>query len=190
MDAAIIVTRVLKESRLISSLMGMATDEIFPGIVKEIEVLEQYPGSNELSESGRALANNASRLMFEDLAARHPKRAETMASAIETLGTTMPDSIIIDNYDWASLGTAIMVDVGGSKGIVCRQLTEHFPKLSFIVLDLEETAAAGRDTLSPEFNERITYMTHDFFTPQLVKDADVYFFRAGSTSIASKYCEI
>ena len=117
MDGAIIVSRVLKESRFISSLMGMATDETFPRLVKETEALEQYPGSNELSESGRALANNASRLMFEDLATRHPKRAETMASAIETLGTMMPDSIIIDNYDWASFGTATMVNVGGGKGL-------------------------------------------------------------------------
>jgi hypothetical protein len=143
MDGAIIVSRVLKESRFISSLMGMATDETFPRLVKETEALEQYPRSNELSESGWALANNASRLMFEDLATRHPKRAETMASAIETLGTMMPDSIIIDNYDWASLGTATMVDVGGSKGLVCRQLAKNFPKPSFIVQDLEETAASG-----------------------------------------------
>jgi hypothetical protein len=86
-DAAIMVSRVLKESRFISRLMRMATDEIFLRLPKEIEALEQYPGSNELSESGWASANNASRLMFEDLAARHPKGAENMASAIETLGT-------------------------------------------------------------------------------------------------------
>ena len=46
MNAAIIVSRVLKESRFISSLMGMATDEIFPRLVKEIEVLEQVAAGN------------------------------------------------------------------------------------------------------------------------------------------------
>jgi hypothetical protein len=181
-------SRVLKENRLISSLMGMGADEVFPGLVKEIEALEKYPGSEEPTEAGWALANNARAPMFEELASHQPERAETMAFAIETLGTIMPDSVIVDNYDWASLGTATIVDVGGGKGLACRQLAKHFPKLSFVVQDLEGTVAAGRDTLPAEFKESITYMTHDFFMPQPVKDADVYFFRAIFHNWPDKYC--
>ena len=126
--------------------------------------------------------------MFEELEARHPKRAETMAFAMETLATLMPDTIIVDNYDWASLGTATMVDVGGGKGLACQQLAKHFPKLSFIVQDLEDTANAGRETCPPELSERIKYMTHDFFTPQPVQGADVYYFRAIFHDWSDKYC--
>lgn len=181
-------SRVLKENRLISSLMGMGVNEIFPGLVKEIEALEKHPGSQEPTESGWALANNARAPMFEELSSRHPERAKTMAFAIETLGTMMPDSVIVDNYDWASLGAATIVDVGGGKGLVCRQLAKRFPKLSFIVQDLEDTVAAGRETLPAEFSERIQYMRHDFFTPQPVKDADVYFFRAIFHNWPDTYC--
>lgn len=181
-------SKMLKENRLISSLTGMGTDEVFPALAKEIEALEKHPGSEEPTESAWALANNARAPMFEDLASRQPKRAETMAFAIETLGTMIPDSIIVDNYDWASLGTAVIVDVGGGKGLACRQLAKHFPDLSFVVQDLEDTVAAGRDTLPVELMERITYMTHDFFTPQPIKDADVYFFRAIFHDWPDKYC--
>lgn len=181
-------SKLLKENRLISSLTGMGTDELFPGLVKEVEALEKYPGSEEPIEAGWALANNARAPMFEELARRQPGRAETMAFAMEALGAMMPDSLIVDNYDWASLGTATIVDVGGGKGLVCRQLAEHFPEFSFVVQDLKGTVDAGKNTLPAEFSEKITYMTHDFFTPQPVKDADVYFFRAIFHNWPDKYC--
>jgi hypothetical protein len=90
-------SKVLKENRLIASLTGMGTNEIFPGLIKEIEALEKHPGSDEPTESGWALANNAHAPMFEELARYEPKRAETFAFAIEALGTMMPDSVIVDN---------------------------------------------------------------------------------------------
>jgi hypothetical protein len=181
-------SRVLKENRLISSLMGMFTNEVFPALVKQIAALEGHPGSEEPTQSGWALANNAKDPIFEELARQHPKRAETLAFAIETLGTMMPDSLIVDNYDWASLGAATIVDVGGGKGLVCKQLAKHFPKLSFVVQDLEDTIVAGRNTLPAEFENRISYMTHDFFTPQPIKDAEVYYFRAIFHNWPDKYC--
>ena len=181
-------SRVLKENRLIASLMGMGTDELLPALPFELTALEKHPGSQEPTESSWSMANNARAPMFEELAIHHPKRAETMAFAMETLATLAPDSIICDNYDWASLGKASIVDVGGGKGLVCRQLAKHFPDLSFIVQDLEDTANAGRATCPPEYKDRITYMTHDFFTPQPVKDADVFFFRAIFHDWPDKYC--
>lgn len=116
--------------------------------------------------------------MFETLESQYPKRAETFAFAMEAMALMMPDSIVTNAYDWASLGSATLVDVGGGKGFACRALAKHFPKMSFIVQDLESTANAGRDQLPAELKDRIKFMTHDFFTPQPVKDADVYHFRA------------
>lgn len=181
-------SRVLKENRLISSLTGMAADELFPGVAKEIEALEKHAGSEEPTESGWALANIAGEPMFAELALHHPKRAGSMAFAMETLALLMPDSLIVNNYDWENLGNATIIDVGGGKGLASRQLAKHFPKLSFVVQDLKETADVGRATLPAEFSERIEYMTHDFFTPQPVKDADVYFFRAIFHDWPDKYC--
>jgi trans-aconitate methyltransferase len=126
--------------------------------------------------------------MFEELAARHPKRAETFAFAMEALATMFAMSVLVNNYDWESLGSATLVDVGGGKGFVCRTLAEHFPKMSFIVQDLEDTIIAGRYQLPEDLGDRVTFMKHDFFTPQPVKDADVYFFRAVFHNWPEKYC--
>ena len=126
--------------------------------------------------------------MFEELAIRHPKRADTFAFAMEALGKVFANSVLADNYDWESLGAATVVDVGGGKGIACQTLAKHFPKMSFIVQDLEDTVVAGRNELPEEFKDRITFMRHDFFKPQPVKDADVYFFRATFHNWPEKYC--
>ena len=100
----------------------------------------------------------------------------------------MKTTIIVDNYDWAALGKATVVDVGGGKGYVCRTLAQHFQDLSLIVQDLEDTANAGRSTCPEELKDRIKFMTHDFFTEQPVKGADVYFFRAIFHDWPEKYC--
>ena len=126
--------------------------------------------------------------MFEELAIRHPKRAETFAFAMEALGAMFADSALLAAYDWASLGFATLVDVGGGKGLVCRSLAKHLPKISFIVQDPEDTVIAGRNQLPEELKDRVSFMTHDFFTPQPVKDADVYFFRAIFHVWPDKYC--
>ena len=116
--------------------------------------------------------------MFEELAQNHPARAANMAFAMEALGSMFADSVMLDSYDWASLGAATLVDVGGGKGLACRTLAKHFPKLSFIVQDLTDTATAGQAQMPDEFKDRIEFMTHNFFTPQPVKGADAYYFRA------------
>ena len=126
--------------------------------------------------------------MFTELETQHPARAENMAFAMEALASIYPDSVIVDNYDWAKLGKATVVDVGGGKGYVCRTLAKHFQDLSLIVQDLEDTANAGRSTCPEELKDRIDFMTHDFFTEQPVKGADVYFFRAIFHDWPEKYC--
>ena len=87
--------------------------------------------------------------MFAELATQYPARAENMAFGMEALATMNEDSVVVDNYDWASLGKATVVDVGGGKGFVCRTLAKYFPDLSFTVQDLEDTANAGRE-ICPE----------------------------------------
>ncbi len=126
--------------------------------------------------------------MFAELAIQHPARAENMAFGMEALASMYQDSVIVDNYDWGKLGSATIVDVGGGKGLVSRTLAKHFPDLSFIVQDLEDTANAGRETCPEELRGRIKYMTHDFFSEQPVKGADVYFFRSIFHDWPEKYC--
>lgn len=181
-------SQALKENKLIRALTGMGSNELYPGLFKELEALQKHPGSQEPGESAWALANNAQRPLFEELATQHPERATNMSFAMESLASMIPDSVATDQSDWAALGTALVVDVGGGKGLACQALARHFPDLKFIVQDLAATASSGRAQCPPELLSRISYTTHDFFTPQPVVGADVYFLRAIMHDWPDKYC--
>lgn len=87
-------------------------------------------------------------------------------------------SHLLKNYDWATLNEsgATIIDIGGSHGFVPRALAAEYPNLKFIVQDLQKTIDSAPKLESP-VADRIRYQAHDFFTPQPVKDADIYFFR-------------
>jgi 2-polyprenyl-6-methoxyphenol hydroxylase-like FAD-dependent oxidoreductase len=88
---------------------------------------------------------------------------------------------IVAGFDWGSLAVgATVVDVGGSGGHGSRALANAFPGLNFIVQDLPDTIENARVALadSSDFHDdRVRFMSHDFFTPQPVTNADVYFLR-------------
>jgi hypothetical protein len=67
--------------------------------------------------------------------------------------------------------------VGGSFGYFCVALARKYPHLRFVVQDMPKTINQATANAVPEFSDRITFQAHDFYTPQPVKDADVFFFR-------------
>ena len=84
---------------------------------------------------------------------------------------------LVYGFDWASLGAGTVVDVGGGHGQTCVALAEKYTDLSFVVQDLPNVIQ-GRDSAALEgLEKRIRFMEHDFFTEQLVKDADIYLLR-------------
>jgi hypothetical protein len=62
-------------------------------------------------------------------------------------------------------------------------LAEKYPDMKFVVQDLPHTIASA----PVEKNERETYQIHDFFTPQPVVGADIYFFRWVFHNQSDKY---
>ncbi|KAJ5703181.1 hypothetical protein N7488_010729 [Penicillium malachiteum] len=89
---------------------------------------------------------------------------------------------LVKGWDWASLGKALVVDVGGSTGHASIALAQNFPDLTFIVEDLPEVADAGPSYLESrdeprELASRISYKACSFFDPQPVNDGDVYLLR-------------
>ncbi|KAI4115130.1 MAG: hypothetical protein LQ338_007900, partial [Usnochroma carphineum] len=86
-------------------------------------------------------------------------------------------SYIIAGFDWASLGEAIVVDVGGSHGALSMELSLEFPQLSCIVQDQAKVIENGEAQLPPSSKGRVSFMEHDFFQDQPVKAAGVYILR-------------
>jgi trans-aconitate methyltransferase len=83
---------------------------------------------------------------------------------------------IVKGYDWAALGKATVVDLGGGVGWVSRSLAKAFPLLDFVVQDWA-SVIANAAVEDPEIKDRIRFMEHDIVAEQPIKNADVYFMR-------------
>ena len=90
----------------------------------------------------------------------------------------------VDGFDWASLPAgAKVVDVGGSHGQLAVKVASKHPHLKFLIQDLPETIETAQKTFEADqsidsaIKSRVQFMGHDFFKPQTVTDAHVYFLR-------------
>ena len=100
----------------------------------------------------------------------------------------LENSYLLTGFDWASLGEATVVDVGGSLGIVSCDIAKRFPDLRFIVQDLPKVIEHAKTKFPAELAGRVTFMAHDFFTEQPVKNADIYYFLWILHDWSDKYC--
>ncbi|KKA24443.1 O-methyltransferase [Rasamsonia emersonii CBS 393.64] len=98
------------------------------------------------------------------------------------------------DYPWADLGEAVVVDVGGRVGGFALQLLPVYPKLRFIIQDRAEVLEqAQRDIWPREAPEavrdgRVTFMVHDFFKPNPVQGAAIYWLRGILHDWSDSYC--
>jgi hypothetical protein len=80
-------------------------------------------------------------------------------------------------YDWAALRTATLVDIGGSVGHVSFELAQSYPQMSCVVQDLPDLRTPFAVAVPDSLKARVTFQPHDFFKPQPVLGADVYFLK-------------
>lgn len=134
-----------------------------------------------------SLAKNTNETLYE-IYNKDTKQAAWLARGM-TAFSKLPQfniSHTLDHYPWISLEDGLVVDVGGSHGHVGFQLVQRFPQLRVIVQDLESVVASA--SVPPELSERVSFMPHDFFTPQPVAGADVYFLRLILHNWSDTYC--
>lgn len=114
-----------------------------------------------------------------DVWEREPARVERFASAMSFLHSDsgFQPQYMVDGYAFDSMGEALFVDVGGSTGHVSIMLAQKYPNITCIVQDLPATVKTGKEQLPKELEERVSFMSHDFWTEQPVKGADIYYFR-------------
>ncbi|KAJ7489535.1 S-adenosyl-L-methionine-dependent methyltransferase [Mycena latifolia] len=110
-------------------------------------------------------------------------RARRFAVGMKGGGDMFPPSIFTEGVAGDKLpADAVVVDVGGSVGSVTLTLAKAFPHLRYIVQDLQKEISEGEKfwaTSAPELvsSGRVQLQVHNFFEPQPVKDAAVYFMR-------------
>lgn len=97
---------------------------------------------------------------------------------------------VLDHHEWASLGPARVVNLGGSQGYVSITLAKRFPDLTFVVQDdMEQVVEGAAANLPADLTTRVQFMAHDLFNPQTVV-ADVYFLRWDLHNWSNKYCAL
>lgn len=95
---------------------------------------------------------------------------------------------LVNAYPWATMGTKVFVDIGGSHGRMSIALAQNVPSIECIVQELPEVVTEGESKIPSELRGRVKFMAHDFFTEQPLKGADVYFFRWIFHDWSDKYC--
>jgi chemotaxis methyl-accepting protein methylase len=79
-----------------------------------------------------------------------------------------------------------VVDVGGSYGDVAISLARKYPKMTCIVQDLPKVISSAK--IPEGLEKQLTFMGHDFFKEQPVKNADVYFLKWILHDWSDTYC--
>ncbi|KAK3689903.1 S-adenosyl-L-methionine-dependent methyltransferase [Podospora appendiculata] len=183
------ISRLLAEDNLISDWAGAATDDLWQAAAQTCNALAKYPGSEEPNTTGFCVANNTDKPMYEFFSTV-PERARRFANAMTAFSEREAGLVshVTDNYPWGDLGSGTVVDVGGSTGFVSHALARKFPLLKLIVQDLPPVIEKAKSQAPPELADRVSYMAHDFLTPQPVRGADVYFFRSILHNWPTKYC--
>lgn len=128
---------------------------------------------------GYALAHATDKSMFDFLGSK-PSKASQFSKAMCFFSAGIPEyseTSLVESYDWGSLGTGTVVDVGGADGYVSRALSKAYPLLEFIVEDLPEVVANAKLLPGAANCARVRYQDYDFFSPQPIHAADIYLFR-------------
>lgn len=171
--------------------IGLETSELAPSASKLIEALKRYGDSGEPNESAFSLANETNLSIFQFLG-QNPERARRFGSGMRyfTQGESWDLKHLVSGFDWASFDHpgAVVVDMGGGAGGVSQYLAKSTQHIKFVVQDLPGTVEQGRASLPPEFQGRIEFMAHDFFTEQVLKDPSIYLFRWIMHNWSDPYC--
>ncbi|KAF2248979.1 sterigmatocystin 8-O-methyltransferase [Trematosphaeria pertusa] len=153
------------------------TEDLWPASVKLVDALGLWPGSEEPQHTGWNIAHGVEGPLYQRFAA-DTKLASRFGASMTSMISDNPafDPVHLHrSHDWASLGSGLVVDVGGSHGALAISLATAFPNLRFISQDLA-SSIDGAPQVPKGVAGRVLLMPHDFFTPQPVQ-ADAYIFR-------------
>ncbi|KAK7737387.1 hypothetical protein SLS53_006692 [Cytospora paraplurivora] len=182
-------SRLLAEDSGVHDFVATCADELWQAAAQTCNAMARFPGSEEPTETGFSLSNSTSKPMYEFLS-DYPERSSRFANMMKSFTEGRPFDLkyVTNFYPWEQHNGGTIVDVGGSQGFVCIALARKFPSISFVVQDLEPVIKEAEANVPSDVATRVSFMVHDFFTPQPISGADVYFFRWIFHNWSDKYC--
>lgn len=135
-------------------------------------------GADSMTTQGYNLSNSTEDSAFTHMA-KFPGRAERFARAMSlfSMGPGYAPKWLVENYPWESLGAGTLVDVGGSNGEYSIAIAQKYPQIKLIIQDRPDVITKAKSNAPTEYADRISFMAHDFFKVQPIKNADVYLMR-------------
>ncbi|CAG8908669.1 unnamed protein product [Penicillium egyptiacum] len=167
-------TKIIAREPLIADWLGMNMDIIFPAGAGLTEALKKEPTGSDPAKSSFMLAKGDGESSMFMYLEKRPEQARRFA---RVMGAIQKDEgygerHLIDSWP-NDLQTGKLVDLGGSTGAVAFALAEEFPGLEIVVQDLPVVLEHAQ----VREGKNVSFMPHDFFNEQPVKDADVFMFR-------------
>jgi hypothetical protein len=169
---------LLASSEPIKDYVGHAIGFSYPVSTKMVEMTERFRGSEAKNETAFNVAFGTPLPMFAWLKGE-PEHSERFGRLMGAMKAAPVYSVqhLVNGYNWGSLSSGKVVDVGGSFGHASLAVLEKYPDLTFVVQDLPEVVGQGEAKLPDFSTKKLEFMAHDFFEEQPVKDADVYLLR-------------
>jgi hypothetical protein len=176
-------SRLLAEDGDMEAWIGFNSEDIFPASAHVLDSVKAHPEATGVMRSGFCFAFDTvdKEPMFVTFG-KNADRARRMGKAMVSLtggeGYEMSYLINVEGggYDFSEIDAAggTLVDIGGSVGFVSVELAKQYRNMKFVVQDMPKTIASAPSPIceDAQFAERITLQGHDFFTEQVVKDAD------------------
>ncbi|TRX88799.1 hypothetical protein FHL15_010258 [Xylaria flabelliformis] len=167
-------TKIMAREPLIKDWTGLSTDVLFPGGAGLTEALRREPAANDPAKTGFMLAKGEGESGMYMYLEKHPEQARRFAGV---MGAFQQDEAYAPRHlidSWPNdVQNGKLIDLGGSTGTVAFALAQAFPGLEIVVQDLPGALEAAK----VQEGKNVSFMPHDFFNEQPIKDADVYMFR-------------
>ncbi|KUI63993.1 Sterigmatocystin 8-O-methyltransferase [Cytospora mali] len=177
-------SRLLATDDNLVAWVGFNSEDIFPSAAHTLEALKKFPDATSLTQSGFQFAfNTVDKEPIFSTFRKDETRARRMGLAMASLtnGEGYEPSFFVNGCDLSEVDarSGTFVDIGGSHGFVCVELARRWRGMRFVVQDLVSTVESAPNPVSEggQVAERVKFMAHDFFMEQVVKGADVYYFR-------------
>ncbi|KAI9658190.1 MAG: hypothetical protein M1831_004037 [Alyxoria varia] len=182
-------SQALAENKDFRDWVGMVCEEMWPSAARVVDAMTTWPESEEPNHTGFAYANRTGNDIFTELR-KNPARSERFANAMNMLSAVEGFEIdaLLQCLSPNELESKVFVDVGGSHGAASIAVARHCHAVNCIVQDLSDVVSEGVSTLPRDVEDRVTFMSHDFFNAQPVKGADIYFLRWVLHDWSDKYC--
>ncbi|KIW83888.1 hypothetical protein Z517_03134 [Fonsecaea pedrosoi CBS 271.37] len=178
-------SRLLATHGGIATFMGFLAEDTFPLCARQVDALEKWGhGRPEPTRTALSYYYDTD-LPCHDYYETNPAVRDRFGRLMThlTANPLMANGHVARGFDWGSLPRdSVVVDVAGNAGHCAVPIAESTdPSVRIVVQDLPKVVAAARDpatsVIPASLRDRFDFMAHDYFTPQPVRGAAVYFLR-------------